>query len=41
MVIVLNSVIGGLSWVDLVGLVAFTLRLEVSDYNQLSDYTRQ
>ena len=39
MVIVINSVIGGFSWVDLVWLAASTVRLQVSDYSQLSDYT--
>ena len=38
-VIVINSVIGGFSWVDLVWLAALTVRLQVSDYSQLSDYT--
>ena len=39
MVIVINSVIGGFSWVDLVWLATSTVRLKVSDYSQLSDYT--
>ena len=39
MVIVINSVIGGFSWVDLVWLAASTVRLQVSNYSQLSDYT--
>ena len=39
MVIVINSVIGGFSWPDLVWLAASTVRLQVSDYSQLSDYT--
>ena len=39
MVIVINSVIGGLSWVDLVRLAASTVQLPVSDHSQLSDYT--
>ena len=38
MVIVINSVIGGFSRVDLVWLAASTFRLQVSDYSQLSDY---
>ena len=38
MVIVINSVIGGFSWVDLVWLAASTVQLHVSDYSQLSDY---
>ena len=39
MVIVINSVIGGFSWVDLVCLAASTVQLLVPDYSQLSDYT--
>ena len=39
MVIVINSMIGGFSWVDLVWLVALTVPLQVSDYSQLSYYT--
>ena len=39
MVIAINSVIGGFSWVDLVWLAASTFRLQVSDYSQQSDYT--
>ena len=39
MVIVINSVIGGFSWVDLVRLAASTVKLPVSDHSQLSDYT--
>ena len=39
MVIVINSVIGGFSWVDLVRLAASTVQLPVSDHSQLSDYT--
>ena len=38
MVIFLNSVIGGFGWVDLVWSTISTLRLQVSDYGQLSDY---
>ena len=38
MVIVIYSVIGGFSWVDLVQLTASTVRWQVSDYSQLSDY---
>ena len=38
MVIVINSVIGGFSWVDLVWLAASTVWLQVSDYSQLSNY---
>ena len=39
MVIVINSVIGGFSWLDLVRLAASTVQLPVSDHSQLSDYT--
>ena len=39
MVIVINSVIGGFSWVDLVCLAASTVQLLVPDYSQLSDYS--
>ena len=39
MVIVINSVIGGFSWVDLVWLAASTVSLQVSDYSRLFDYT--
>ena len=39
MVIVINSVIGGFSWVYLEWLAALTVWLQVSDYSQLSDYT--
>ena len=38
MVIVINSVIEGFNWVDLVRLAASTVRLQVSDHSQLSDY---
>ena len=42
MVLVVNSVIGGFSWVDLVWLAVLTVRLQVFDYNNwlitLSDY---
>ena len=38
MVIVINSVIGGLSWEVLVWLAASTVRLQVPDYSQLCDY---
>ena len=38
LVIVINSVIGGFSWVDLVWLAASTVWLQVSDYSQLSNY---
>ena len=38
MVIAINSVTGGFSWVDLVWLAASTFRLQVSDYSQQSDY---
>ena len=41
MVIVINSVIGGFSWVYLVWLAASTVQLQVSDYRQLSNYTVQ
>ena len=39
MVIVINSVIGGFSQVDLVWLAASTVQLQVFDYSQLSDFT--
>ena len=39
MVIVINSVIGGFSWVYLEWLAASTVWLQVSDYSQQSDYT--
>ena len=39
MVIVINSVIGGFSWVDLVWMPASTVRFQVSNYSKLSDYT--
>ena len=39
MVILFNSVIGGFGWVDLVWLTTSTVRLQVSDYGQLSDYS--
>ena len=39
MVIVINSVIGGFGWADLVWLATSTVRLRVSDYSKLSDYT--
>ena len=39
LVIVINSVIGGFSWVDLVWLAASTVWLQVFDYSQLSNYT--
>ena len=43
MVLVVNSVIGGFSWVDLVWLAVLTVRIQVFDYNNwlitLSDYT--
>ena len=35
MVIVINSVIGGFSWVDLVWLATSTVREQVSDYSLL------
>ena len=40
MVIVINSVINGFGWMDLhvVWFAAFTVRLQVSDYSQRSDY---
>ena len=34
MVIVINSVIGGFSWVDLVWLAASTVQLQVSNYRK-------
>ena len=39
MVILINSVIGGFSCVELVWLAASTVRLYVPDYSHLSDYT--
>ena len=39
MVILFNSAIGGFGWVDLVWLTTSTVRLQVSDYGQLSDYS--
>ena len=39
-VIVIHSVIGGFSRVDLVWLAALTVLFQVSDYNQLSDYSQ-
>ena len=41
MVIVINSVIGGFCWVDLVWLAASIVWLQVSNYRQLSKYTVQ
>ena len=41
MVIVINSVIGGLGWVDLVWLASSTVHLQMSDYSHMSDYTVQ
>ena len=41
MVIVINSVIGGFSREDLVWSATSTVRLQVSDYSQLSDYAVQ
>ena len=41
MVIVITCVIGGFSWVHLIWLANVTVRLLVSDYSQLSDYTVQ
>ena len=38
MVIVINSVIGGFCWVDLVWLAASIVWLQVSNYRQLSNY---
>ena len=38
MVNVISSVIGGFDWKDRVWLAASTVRLQVSDYSQLSDY---
>ena len=38
MVIVINSVIGGFGWVDLEWLATSTVRLQVSEYSQLSNY---
>ena len=39
MVIVIHSVIRGFSWVDLLRLAASTIRLQLFDYSQLSDYS--
>ena len=39
MVFAINSVIGGFYWVDLVWLAASTVRLQVFDYSQPSEYT--
>ena len=39
MVIVINAVIGGFSWVDLLWLAASTNQLQVSNYSQPSNYT--
>ena len=39
MVILFDSVIGGFGLVDLLWLTTSTVRLQVSDYGQLSDYT--
>ena len=36
--ILINSVIGGFSWVDLAWLATSNFRLQVSDNSQLSDY---
>ena len=41
MVNVINSVIGGFSSLNVVELAALTLRLQLSDYSQLSYYTMQ
>ena len=41
MVIVINTVIGGFSWVGLLRLAASTVQLPVSNHSQLSDYTVQ
>ena len=41
MVIVINFVIGGFDWKDQVWLAASTVRLQVSDYSQLSNYIVQ
>ena len=38
MVIVINFVIGGFCWVNLIWLTASTVQLQVPDNNQLSDY---
>ena len=39
MVIVINYVIGELNWVRLIWLAYVTVRLQVSDYSQVSDFT--
>ena len=36
----INSMIGGFSLVHLIWLANITVRLQVSDYCQLSDYTK-
>ena len=41
LVIVINSVIGGFGWVDLVWLAASKDQVQMSDYSQLLDYTVQ
>ena len=41
MVILINSLIGGLGWMDLVWLASSTVHLQMSDYSHLSDYTVQ
>ena len=41
MVIVINYVIGGLSRVHLIWLADVTVRFQVSNYSQLSDFTVQ
>ena len=41
MVIVINSMIGGFSWVDFVWLAASTVWLQVSNKSQLSNYTEK
>ena len=38
MVIVISYVIGGLNWVHLIWLADVTVRFQVSDYRQLSDF---
>ena len=39
MVIVINFLMGGIGWLDLIWLVASTVRPQVSDYSQLSIYS--
>ena len=38
MVIVINNAVSGLSWVHLIWLADVTVRFQVSDYSELSDF---